>query len=302
LRQPYARPFLGISRDTIEDYAHAKGFMWREDRTNQSDNYRRNELRHWVLPRLKNIQPTSWEGRMANTFAYLRADQSIFSIGIRQLMDKCINEYGHILRDQLPSDEGQAMSLLRHLFRFWRFSPEQLRQLLVAKTGTRLQDKEGTGGWAVVYGNEIRLYREKGAIPSLIQIDALPFQCLLDQQQFLVQEGDPSEWDEPISAPDRLVAYLAHDAVKLPLTLRHWQAGDRFQPFGMQGKSKKLQDFFTDLKLDRLEKDRAWLLCNADGNILWVVGHRLSELARVEDHDELVVRAVIGPKREPVAR
>ncbi|MEL6357886.1 MAG: tRNA lysidine(34) synthetase TilS, partial [Bacteroidota bacterium] len=34
LRQPYARPFLGISRDTIEDYAQAKGFMWREDRTN----------------------------------------------------------------------------------------------------------------------------------------------------------------------------------------------------------------------------------------------------------------------------
>ena len=62
----------------------------------------------------------------------------------------------------------------------------------------------------------------------------------------------------------------------VPLVLRPWQAGDRIYPRGMGGKSKKLQDFFTDLKVSREERMRIPLLVAPEG-ILWVVGRREDE-------------------------
>jgi tRNA(Ile)-lysidine synthase len=64
--------------------------------------------------------------------------------------------------------------------------------------------------------------------------------------------------------------------LSLPLVLRPWEAGDRIHPRGMGGKSKKLQDLFTDLKLSRDERMRIPLLAAPEG-ILWVVGRREDE-------------------------
>jgi tRNA(Ile)-lysidine synthase len=61
-----------------------------------------------------------------------------------------------------------------------------------------------------------------------------------------------------------------------PLVLRAWQAGDRIHPRGMSGKSKKLQDLFTDMKVGREERARIPLLVAPEG-ILWVVGRREDE-------------------------
>ena len=73
------------------------------------------------------------------------------------------------------------------------------------------------------------------------------------------------------------------DADKLtePLTLRHWKAGDTFYPI-TNGKriSKKLQDFFCDLKLSLAEKDAVWLLCSGE-DIVWVIGYRLDDRYKV---------------------
>ncbi|MEI8062760.1 MAG: tRNA lysidine(34) synthetase TilS [Verrucomicrobiota bacterium] len=70
------------------------------------------------------------------------------------------------------------------------------------------------------------------------------------------------------------------DALGDQFTIRTWQPGDRFQPLGMKGE-KKLQDFFVDEKIPRQERSRILLLCAADGQIAWVVGHRIAEPFKV---------------------
>ena len=61
--------------------------------------------------------------------------------------------------------------------------------------------------------------------------------------------------------------------------LRHWREGDRFKPFGMKG-SKLLSDLFTDLKFSEKQKKETWIL-EADGEILWVIGHRAARAFKV---------------------
>lgn len=74
------------------------------------------------------------------------------------------------------------------------------------------------------------------------------------------------------------------------LTLRPWQEGDRFHPFGMGGRTKLVSDLLTDLHLSRDERNRQQVLCVND-DIAWVVGQRSDERFRVpsDAHDLLVI-------------
>ncbi len=51
------RPLLRFTKESILNYAHSKQLQYREDLSNQKDNYRRNFIRLNVIPLLKKIQP-----------------------------------------------------------------------------------------------------------------------------------------------------------------------------------------------------------------------------------------------------
>lgn len=55
-RSYIVRPLLSISKQVILTYAHAHHLQWREDQTNQTDDYLRNRIRHHLLPTLTPAQ------------------------------------------------------------------------------------------------------------------------------------------------------------------------------------------------------------------------------------------------------
>ena len=69
------------------------------------------------------------------------------------------------------------------------------------------------------------------------------------------------------------------DRLQLPLKLRQRRDGDRFHPFGMQGR-KKLKDLLIDAKIPRQERERVPVLMSRDG-IIWIVGYRTGEPFKV---------------------
>lgn len=78
---------------------------------------------------------------------------------------------------------------------------------------------------------------------------------------------------------DRHIATFDADAIQWPLTLRHWQEGDCFKPFGMQG-MQKVSDLLINNKIDCQNKKKIWILCDAT-KILWVVGIRTDGRAAI---------------------
>ena len=78
------------------------------------------------------------------------------------------------------------------------------------------------------------------------------------------------------------IIHLDADKIRFPLTLRHMEHGDRFQPLGINGK-KLLSDFMTDIKMSTAEKRHQWLLVDADNRIVWVVNRRIDQRCRVTD-------------------
>ena len=73
-----------------------------------------------------------------------------------------------------------------------------------------------------------------------------------------------------------------------PLVLRPWQAGDRFRPLGLDG-TKLVSDLLTERQVPPSERAHQLVLCS-DEAIVWVVGHRLAEAARVQPDTTQAVR------------
>ena len=96
----------------------------------------------------------------------------------------------------------------------------------------------------------------------------------------IVKVEDPMQWlaNQP-KGPH--IAYFDSDTVNQPLILRHPHRGERFQPFGMNGKSRLISDYLTDLHLNIFEKQRQWLLCDSSDQVLWVVNRRTDHRFRI---------------------
>ena len=87
---------------------------------------------------------------------------------------------------------------------------------------------------------------------------------------------------------NRGVAVVATAGWTAPLAVRNRRPGDRFRPFGLDGQ-KKLQDFLTDRKVARADRDRIPLVVDENDRILWVAGHEIDEAFRVTTASQAVL-------------
>ena len=84
------------------------------------------------------------------------------------------------------------------------------------------------------------------------------------------------------------IAYLDEQKLVYPLTLRRWQEGDSFIPFGMMGR-KKVSDLLTDRKMSVVEKNRQFVLLSGE-DIVWVVGCRIDDRYRITNRTENILK------------
>jgi len=90
---------------------------------------------------------------------------------------------------------------------------------------------------------------------------------------------------------EKKFALIDFEKVKFPLIVRNWRRGDRFQPLGTPG-SKKIKDFFIDLKIPRIERSRVPLVLFGD-QIAWIAGLRIDEKVKITQSTRKVLKLVI---------
>ena len=82
----------------------------------------------------------------------------------------------------------------------------------------------------------------------------------------------PGRWPASACLPD------GHEG----MWVRSWEPGDRYQPIGLAGGSKKLQDVYTDAKVPAEERWRIPVIGCGDV-IWWVAGGEVGLPAKAED-------------------
>lgn len=79
------RPLLHLPKQHLIDYANANKLQWREDSTNLDLHYRRNYIRHQLLPRLQTLSPEKYKQLRSIIKRQASLNEAI-DIGLRNLL------------------------------------------------------------------------------------------------------------------------------------------------------------------------------------------------------------------------
>ena len=275
------RPLLFAQRREIEAFQKRKGFAYREDTSNQELKYRRNKIRHQVVPALKEINP-SFEQTMGENINRFRQLEHLLDWAMRHIAQKAILSYGSPFRLDIKALESFGSVLPTVLFELlhpYGFNSSQVRQLA--------NSLEHTGALFMAPTYRLLVERDELVVEKLPELESAAEFILEAGEQLLKVPGGQLSLVRTEGYPQSLnngpwEAVLDAESLQFPLRLRHWERGDAFQPLGMNGRHQKLQDFFSNNKLSRFEKERIWILEDARGRICWLIGLRIDERFKVK--------------------
>ncbi|MCF6296372.1 MAG: tRNA lysidine(34) synthetase TilS [Flavobacteriaceae bacterium] len=272
------RPLLPFTRKEIESYANKNNLVWREDKSNAETKYLRNKLRHDIIPILKELNP-NFMTSFANTIENLQGSQQIINDKIDTICQEIIEQKENIKKfninkiNKLSNPKPYLFELLKEYgFTQWN----DIKDLLNAQSGKQVFSKTHRllKDRTFLLLSEITLNFET----KKISIDENTNKFSNDDFQLNFKTIQSNSLENTLNN----ITCVDKDLLNFPLVVRKWEKGDYFYPIGMQGK-KKLSKFFKDEKYSLLEKEKTWLLCTVQNEIIWIIEKRLDNRFKITD-------------------
>lgn len=259
------RPLLCVNREEVLNYLQCIGQNYVTDSTNLQDEYTRNKIRLNLLPLMQQINP-SVKSSLIDTSNHLNEAARIYHQGIEEGRERVLEEKGICIQALLREPSPRA--LLFEIVRPLGFNSAQAKDIFLSLTGQSGKQFMGKG-WRIIKDREWLLIEEaKEKEESNVPPFQLKKECFDVTADFVI----PRQKEVACFDADKLIGAL---------TLRKWQAGDVFIPFGMKGK-KRVSDYLTDRKFSILQKEQQWVLC-CDDQIAWLVGERTDNRFRIDE-------------------
>lgn len=281
------RPLLSCSREEIEGYLCALGASWCTDATNMELSYTRNRIRRQVIPLLSeqvnaaaavHLAAFGEEMRLVGRYLFKTARERTDAVAV------CTQGEARISVPLFLQEDAalQPLCLRECLSRagcglknITRAQIGSVRALFFAQSGRRVSLP---GGWTALRQFDTVLIRADAAgeaKPLYAQVTP-PGTCRLAGADFRFRVF-PYKNENILQKT--YTKWFDYDRIKKSLVIRTRQPGD-YLVIGRQGQRKKLKQYLIEEKIPADERSRVLLL--ADGcEILWVVGHRISEAYKV---------------------
>ncbi|MCI1965947.1 MAG: tRNA lysidine(34) synthetase TilS [Oscillospiraceae bacterium] len=295
VRDDIVRPLIRVTREEVEAYCSCYGLNYVTDRTNFSDEYARNRIRHHVVPVLRGIN-SGFEQAISRTTRLLRQDEKYFETIARQELNRAADAHGgyslHALR-------GQPDCILARM----------IETAVRKKTGARME-----------YGHleaVIRMIRSGHGnitLPGGIQ-------CGANGNTLFVysQSGQPIQWKVPLDCPEtrlpdgrvlcirpecssvknsnKINNLLFNNRINYDTIMntnsfiRTRLPGDRFVPAG-RGVTKTLKKLFNEKKIPPFRREQLVVL-ESGGEILWIEEIGPSQKAAVAENTRQTAEIII---------
>ena len=303
------RPLLFATRPEILDYLRVQNIPFRIDTSNDDAFCRRNALRLKVIPSIEVAFDTPIVTPLSRHASLAADEEDFWAQYLRVLAENvCEEEDSSHLALDLGSLRSQHRAVQRRLLRHAvdRFQGNTLglhavhmeiltRWIARADSSGTLHLPRGLRASIendrLVFSKSLTAARgptlplQSGFLPIVIpEPGCYAFGSWLFTLR-LVESAAPS--GEFAASASHFAARMDASKISWPMSIRVWEAGDCFHPLGLGG-TKKVQDFFTDAKIQRALRGDIPLLCDRE-KICWVVGHRLDDRVKLDQGTDRVL-------------
>ena len=280
------RPLLFVSRREIEEYLNSKGIDWVEDSTNTEDRFLRNKIRQNLIPLLEEYNPKLKE-TLLRTAEVLRADDEYLSNEAQKQFKRIFrknrqSEYLGDLNKYRETVKSLRLYCLRMSLDSINDSLEGISYAHVTSADEFLLsdrasgEAEFPGGAVIAKGYDWFLVTNKPLLTHKFSyVIEAPGKSKFPEFEVEIKPAS----SDTLEPEDESTVYFAADKIDFPIEVRSFKAGDRFKPLGMS-KFKKVQDYFTDVKLPKFMRNRVPIF-SSNGEIFWIGGMRMDDRAKV---------------------
>lgn len=274
------RPLLDIPREKIETYLRSQNISWRNDSSNESDDYLRNRVRHHVV-RAINLNDERNQSGWKHTVEQLRESKELLS-GILDSIELEISTEtkGEYRISKLKLQEKPVpIAILNHLldkhqFGF-HFSKEQFAELISQQPGKNYCNAQ----------YQLIVDRDDFVVTKRSQVE---------QDEFVLERGEKIGLWNCVELPSNHkceysnhTAFIASEMIDGPLVVRSWREGENMRPLGFDG-TKKVSDILTELKIPLHEK-ATYPIVTCNNHIVWIPGYRIAEKYRVLENTKKIL-------------
>jgi len=282
------RPLLFATRDRIAYFLQQMQLTWREDSSNQTNNYLRNRLRHEVLPILQEMNPKV-ASAVTELSERVRATEEIVAESMHLAAKEIIHKKNGSLWISYEKLEQVSAPLERLSYWLTKYNFTYYQTKVIWKSRT------GQAGKQFFSPTHTLISDRSHWILTPTKKEQLPEFHLESKEGEISYPNGVLKW-ELINAVENVKPeanlneiFLDADELSFPMTLRLWQKGDWFCPLGMKGKRKKISDFLIDNKVPRNLKEKVYVL-ESGGKIAWLVGFRPDERFKVKEKTKKYIK------------
>ena len=282
LQKRTLRPLLNFTKKDLEKFAEINNIQWREDGSNKSLKYRRNFIRHQIIPLLEELNPQAVPN-FSKSAERLRAAEQALNEKITFLKNKLIakDKKGcfHLKKVDFKSHYINTPLLFELLneFKFSYYTCASICKNIDTLSGTvyhstsdfqLLNDRENL----IIYKSKSKANNNQIPIrkgENTIGDQTLTISVLPNDETFKFEKKSN-------------IIYLDGNILGSTFEVRNWKVGDKINPFGMKGR-QKVSDILINQKVPvSLKKNQLVLLFK--GQIIWVVGRRASNSYKITNN------------------
>ena len=259
------RPLLNFSKEEIYEFAEENNVEFREAKSNHKTDYLRNKVRHNVVPELEKINDDFLQN-FSKSMEILNQTKDVLNDLINEKITgfKTNIETGQTIIDKEKFSKESDLILFEILKRFGFNDEKEMQKIFTTQTGSSFFNSEYQ---LTINRNELILNQKLEVGRGKMEDEEIALEIV--ENEILIPQNVQNEIREFGNCNWK----IDENKIKLPLKLRKKQEGDVFFPIGMIGK-KKVSKFFKDEKISILAKQKIWLLCDANEQIVGILPFR----------------------------
>ncbi|MGK0317118.1 MAG: tRNA(Ile)-lysidine synthase [Saprospiraceae bacterium] len=245
------RPLLCFTKQEIQEYAHEKKIAFVADASNDTDDYTRNKVRHHLTEAASDIFP----GFIKNVNQSINNLEKSYNLIGSLIQSGGFVDYS-ISREIVDIDKvksiGCATELLFHIISPKGFTHSDTMNML---------STESTG--SMFYSSTHEALYDRGKLIIRTKREKIENSILIHKTgKYKLQDGRLLVYSEnnSISKSDKSLYLDSSYFEGKKLNIRSILPGDRYYPKHMEGKSKSVKKYLSDLKIDRFSKEKTLVI------------------------------------------